>query len=62
MKNALPLLAFALLFFACTNTSKFYSFDETQQMIDKKFQDSLFAHAHWGVLIESINDGEDKDS
>ncbi len=58
MKNALPLLAFALLFFACTSTSKFYSFAETQQLIDKKFQDSLFAHAHWGVLIESLNDGE----
>lgn len=58
MKKYVLFLMAPLLFFACSSTAKFYSFDETQHLIDQKFRDSMFAHAHWGVLIESLNSGE----
>ncbi|KAA3615781.1 MAG: D-alanyl-D-alanine carboxypeptidase/D-alanyl-D-alanine-endopeptidase [Calditrichaeota bacterium] len=58
MKNTLLFLIIALIFNACTSTSKFYSYEETQSLIDEKFQDSLFAHAHWGVLIQSLDDDQ----
>ena len=58
MKNYFFLILFALLSFGCSSTIKYYSFNDTQELINQKFNDSLFAHAHWGVLIESLSDGK----
>jgi len=58
MKKYLLLIIFPLIFGGCSSATNFYSLDETKQLIDQKFQDSLFSHAHWGVLIESLTTGE----
>jgi serine-type D-Ala-D-Ala carboxypeptidase/endopeptidase (penicillin-binding protein 4) len=58
MKKLIVFLFVIILFIGCGSSLKYYSLDETQNLIDEKFQDSLFAHAHWGVLIESLNSGE----
>jgi len=58
MKKVLIFIFFNLLFFGCGSSLKYYNFEETQNLIDQKFQDPLFAHAHWGVLIESLDTGE----
>jgi len=58
MKNYFFPILFALLSFGCSSSIKYYSFDETQELINQKFNDSLFAHAHWGVLIESLSNGK----
>ena len=47
----------SFLFWGCS-TSKYHRLDETRKIIDVTFQDSLFSHAHWGVLIESLDSGE----
>jgi len=57
MKENIFLIVISIFIISC-GTSKFYTFDDTQQYIDQRFQDSLFTHAHWGVLIESLDDGE----
>ena len=58
MKRFILFLILNIIFIGCSSSLKYYSFDETQNFIDQKFQDSLFTHAHWGVLIESLNSGE----
>ena len=58
MKIILILLINILIFVGCSSSSKLYTFDETQNYINQRFEDSLFAHAHWGVLIESLKTGE----
>ena len=58
MKRFILFLILNIIFIGCGSSLKYYSFDETQNFIDQKFQDSLFTHAHWGVLIESLNSGE----
>lgn len=53
------IFSFSIILIAgCSSTSKFYSHDDTKEFIEQRFQDSLFAHAHWGVLIESLKSGE----
>ena len=32
--------------------------DDLSEIIDDIFQDTLFSHAHWGVLVESMSSGE----
>jgi D-alanyl-D-alanine carboxypeptidase/D-alanyl-D-alanine-endopeptidase (penicillin-binding protein 4) len=58
MKKLLIILILNILFIGCGSSLKLYTFEETQDLIDQKFQDSLFTHAHWGVLIESLDDGK----
>jgi len=58
MKNLSILIILILIFTGCGSSLKYYNYEETQNLIDQKFHDSLFAHAHWGVLIESLNSGE----
>ena len=58
MRKVFIFLILNLLFFGCGSSLKYYSFEETQEFIDQKIQDSLFTHAHWGVLIESLDNGE----
>lgn len=58
MKKYIVLFLTSVLFVGCSSTSKFYSIDETHELIKSKFQDTLFAHAHWGVLIESLTTGD----
>lgn len=58
MRKAVIFLVLSILLISCTSSSKFYSLDEAQNIIDQKFQDTLFTHAHWGVLIESLDKGE----
>jgi len=58
MRKVFIFLILNLLFFGCGSSLKYYSFEETQEFIDQKIQDSLFTHAHWGVLIESLDSGK----
>ena len=58
MKNILLFVFLSMLFLGCGSSIKYYSFEETQDLIDQKFQDTLFTHAHWGVLIESLDSGD----
>ncbi|MDA3860295.1 MAG: D-alanyl-D-alanine carboxypeptidase/D-alanyl-D-alanine-endopeptidase [Melioribacteraceae bacterium] len=58
MKKHILLFIVPLFFIGCSGASKFYSLNETKEFIDAKFQDTLFAHAHWGVLIESLTTGD----
>jgi serine-type D-Ala-D-Ala carboxypeptidase/endopeptidase (penicillin-binding protein 4) len=58
MKKLLVFIILNLLIIGCSSTSKFYTFDETQNYINQRFEDSLFTHAHWGVLIESLDSGD----
>ncbi len=58
MKKLLSFLILNILIIGCSSSSKFYTYEETQNFIDRQFHDSLFAHAHWGVLIQSIKSGE----
>ncbi len=61
----LLLLFVAFLFNACSSvkeTSKLKTpvndFFTLKQKIQERFDDSMFAHAHWGVLIKSLKTGE----
>ncbi|HEX2961023.1 MAG TPA: D-alanyl-D-alanine carboxypeptidase/D-alanyl-D-alanine-endopeptidase [Ignavibacteriales bacterium] len=59
---AWPLLAVALISAGCspvkeTSKDKITTVEELQQKIDARFSDPLFAHAHWGVLIQSLKTG-----
>ena len=58
MKKYLLITILSLVFWGCSSVNNFYSFDETKQLIEQKFQDTLFSNAHWGVLIESLTTGE----
>ena len=58
MKLLFIFILLYLLFIGCGSSSKFYTYNDTQKFIENRFQDSLFAHAHWGVLIESLKTGE----
>jgi len=46
-----------LLFWGCS-TSQYYKLKETRKLIDNSFQDTLYAHANWGILIESVESEE----
>jgi serine-type D-Ala-D-Ala carboxypeptidase/endopeptidase (penicillin-binding protein 4) len=47
-----------IIFYGCSSTKYISSVNEIREVIDQKFNDSIFAHAHWGVLIESLETGE----
>lgn len=60
-KNHIIIITLIFVFYGCS-TSR-YSVDSDQMIhlrheIDKIFTDTLFTHAHWGVLIKSLNTGE----
>lgn len=64
---ARPLLALALItagYFSAgcssvkeASSAKITTVEALQQKIDERFSDPLFAHAHWGVLIQSLKTG-----
>ena len=58
MKKYLLFATLSLLFIGCSSATNFYSLNETTELIKQKFQDSLFTNAHWGVLVESLSNGE----
>jgi D-alanyl-D-alanine carboxypeptidase/D-alanyl-D-alanine-endopeptidase (penicillin-binding protein 4) len=62
MIKRLPnLLLFAIVIiklYGCSSSRDLYTYDEINELIEERFDDSLFAHAHWGVLIESLESGE----
>ena len=58
MKKYFLLIIFPLIFVGCSSASNFYSLNKTTELIEQKFQDSLFTNAHWGVLVESLSSGE----
>jgi len=43
---------------SCSSTKYLTTIDEMKLLINQKFNGPLFAHAHWGVLIESLENGE----
>ncbi|MBU0474303.1 MAG: D-alanyl-D-alanine carboxypeptidase/D-alanyl-D-alanine-endopeptidase [Bacteroidetes bacterium] len=47
-----------LFFFGCSSSTNLNSLNTTHNMIDNKFQDTMFANAHWGVLVESLTTGK----
>jgi D-alanyl-D-alanine carboxypeptidase/D-alanyl-D-alanine-endopeptidase (penicillin-binding protein 4) len=60
---SLTIFLFAFLFNACSTvkeTTKTPANDlfTLKQKIHERFDDSMFAHAHWGVLIKSLKTGE----
>jgi D-alanyl-D-alanine carboxypeptidase/D-alanyl-D-alanine-endopeptidase (penicillin-binding protein 4) len=36
----------------------YYDLEDLQEKIDEQFSDTLFAHAHWGVMVQSLNSGK----
>lgn len=46
-----------LISWGCSSVQPYYTFHETQELIEQNFNDPLFAHAHWGVHIESLTTG-----
>ena len=60
VKKIACLLIIVLIFAGCSTIPVGYekiSQDELTQKIETIFNDSLFSHAHWGVLIESLGSG-----
>ena len=60
MKNITYMFLLTLIFAGCSTIPVGYeriSPDELTQKIETIFSDSLFSHAHWGVLIESLGSG-----
>lgn len=60
MKNISNLFILFLLISGCSTIPVGYhkiSDDELTNKIESIFNDSLFCHAHWGVLIESLQSG-----
>lgn len=52
---------FSFLIYGCAGSGLIEQknpFSILKQNIKNKFSDSLFAHAHWGVLIKSLKDGK----
>lgn len=61
IKRIPNLLLFAIVIislYGCSSSRDIYTYDEINELIEQRFDDSLFAHAHWGVLIESLETGE----
>lgn len=61
MKNITTILLLFLTITACSTIPVGYekiSPDELTNKIDSIFMDTLFTHAHWGVLIESLSSGQ----
>ena len=58
MKLVLILSLIIFLFWGCSSVQQYYSNEETIKLIAEKFDDSSFAHAHWGGQIESLTTGE----
>lgn len=58
MQKLVIIFTLLILLFGCAGTSKFYSLEDRHEFIYRQFNDSLFAHAHWGALIESLDSGE----
>lgn len=57
--KSIPIIVLAsIIFIGCSSSTKLNTIDETLELFDKKFNDTLFSHAHWGVLIESLTTGE----
>ena len=61
MKKIIIVSALLLILAGCSaapvGTSHF-SKNDLREQIERKFNDSLFTHAHWGVLIESLTTDE----
>ncbi len=60
LKNSFLFLLISIFTAGCASSSKISenSFSDLQQKIDNRFNDSLFAHAHWGALIKSLKTGK----
>ncbi|MCW8849071.1 MAG: D-alanyl-D-alanine carboxypeptidase/D-alanyl-D-alanine-endopeptidase [Melioribacteraceae bacterium] len=61
MKKIYCLFIISLIFVGCSTIPVGYeriNSDELNKKIDSIFNDSLFSHAHWGVLIESLSSGK----
>ncbi len=58
MKLSLILALIVFTFWGCSSVHQYYTHEETRELIAQKFDDSSFAHAHWGVQIESLTTGE----
>ncbi|MCB9249640.1 MAG: D-alanyl-D-alanine carboxypeptidase/D-alanyl-D-alanine-endopeptidase [Ignavibacteriales bacterium] len=61
MKKIFSLFIISLIFVGCSTIPVGYeriNSDELTKKIDSIFNDSLFSHAHWGVLIESLSSGK----
>ena len=53
IKRISNLLSFAIVIislYSCSSSRDLYTYDEINELIEQRFDDSLFAHAHWGVL------------
>lgn len=58
MKIFLILALIISTFWGCSSVQQYYTQEETHELIEQKFDDSSFSHAHWGVQIESLTTGE----
>lgn len=61
MRRLSILLLLFILITACSTIPVGYekiSYDELTYKIESIFGDTLFSHAHWGVMIESLESGE----
>ena len=61
MKNLILILITLLLLAGCATVPTGFSEidkEDLSEIIDEIFSDTLFTHAHWGVLVESLNSGE----
>jgi serine-type D-Ala-D-Ala carboxypeptidase/endopeptidase (penicillin-binding protein 4) len=61
MKKYLILLIASIVIAGCSAApigTQYFSLDDLQEKIEKKFSDTLFSHAHWGAYIESLNSGD----
>ncbi|MBI9072676.1 MAG: D-alanyl-D-alanine carboxypeptidase/D-alanyl-D-alanine-endopeptidase [Melioribacteraceae bacterium] len=59
MLKKLAIVSFLLFLVSCgTVNTVSNDYDLLKQEIENKFTDTLFAHAHWGVLIKSLDTDE----
>lgn len=58
MKLAVIITLAISFLWGCSSVQQYYTNEETRELIAQKFDDSSFAHAHWGVQIESLTTGE----
>ena len=61
MKKLILLFVIISIIAGCTAAplgTNYFDVEDLQEKIDEQFSDTLFAHAHWGVLIKSLNSGE----